>query len=72
MTHTPTNILQRPLLLRLLITLDLVTDLEVLPILEGDTTLSVFAHRLDILLLVLDVVDKTYHTLVHIATLSGG
>jgi hypothetical protein len=44
-------------MLRLLIRLDPVANLEVLPVLERDTALGVLAHRLDILLLVLDVVD---------------
>ena len=50
-------LLQRPLMLRLLIRLDPIANLEVLPVLERDTALGVLAHGLDILLLVLDVVD---------------
>lgn len=50
--------LQGPLLPRLLIALDSVADLEVLPVLERDAALGVLAHRLDVLLLVLDVVNE--------------
>ena len=50
-------LLQRPLMLRLLIRLDPIANLEVLPVLERDTALGVLAHGLDVLLLVLDVVD---------------
>lgn len=44
-------------MLRLLIRLDPIANLEVLPVLERDTALGVLAHGLDVLLLVLDVVD---------------
>ena len=56
--------LQSPLLRRLLVTLDLIADLEVLPASKGNTALGVFAHGLDVLLLVLDVVDDACFALV--------
>lgn len=53
------GILQRPLLRRLLVRLDLVSNVEIFPVLERDTALGILAHGLDVLLLVLDVVDYT-------------
>lgn len=53
------NILQRPLVRRLLVTLNLVPDHKVLPVFERDTALGILAHGLDVLFLVLDIIDET-------------
>ena len=44
-------------MLRLLIRLYLIANLEGLPVLKRDTALGILAHGLDVLLLILDVVD---------------
>lgn len=58
-THQDYILLQKPLLALLLKALDLIPDLEIIPAIKGDTTLSVFAHFVDILLLVLEGSDGT-------------
>jgi hypothetical protein len=45
--------------LLLLVALDLVANLEVFPVGKRDTALGVFAHLLDVFLLVLDIVNDT-------------
>lgn len=53
------NILQSPLLALLLITLNSITNPEVLPSLKRDTAFGILAHLLNILLLALQRVQNT-------------
>jgi hypothetical protein len=53
-----TYILQAPLLKLLLITLNAITNLELIPALEANTTFGILAHLLDVLLLALERIDR--------------
>lgn len=55
------HILQSPLLGGLAVTLNAVSNLEIVPVFERDAAFGVHAHLIYVLLLILDIIDDPYH-----------